>query len=146
MSGGQCHKVRAILMELSGVVSKCSVHGQMSWHCTLRSLLIACLHVAGDHIVGICLLRNISLLMLLGVFVEPHYDKITCSKHTYKRHSIAHPWLWGMWCLLWINSHPPGATYMHLLTGSALVQIMVCRLFGAKLLPQQMLNYSRLDP
>ena len=84
--------------------------------------------------------KSIFMLMLLGVFVEPHYDMIICSKRTllagcmgptwghlgpsrprwapcwphelcylgtYNRHSIAHPWLW-------INSPPPGATYMHM--------------------------------
>ena len=33
------------------------------------------------------------------------------------------------------NSSPPSARYLHQWTGSALVQIMACRLFGAKLLP-----------
>ena len=32
----------------------------------------------------------------------------------------------------WINSSPPSAAYMHQWTGSALVQIMTCRLPGAK--------------
>ena len=37
------------------------------------------------------------------------------------------------------NSSPPSATYMRQWIGSALVQIMVCRLFGAKL------GYCQLD-
>ena len=41
------------------------------------------------------------------------------------------------------NSSPPSATYMQW-TGSALVQIMACRLFGAKPLPEPMLAYCQL--
>ena len=70
-----CHKFRDVLMELSGVVSKGSVHGQMSWHCILRSLLIAGLHVAGDHIVETCIQKNISLLIMLQVFDKDIYDR-----------------------------------------------------------------------
>ena len=44
------------------------------------------------------------------------------------------------------NSSPPRATYMHQWIGSALVQIMACRLFGAKLLSKPMLGYCQLDP
>ena len=41
---------------------------------------------------------------------------------------------------------PPSAAYMRQLTGSALVQIMSCRLFGAMTLPEPMQNYGQLDP
>ena len=41
---------------------------------------------------------------------------------------------------------PPSAAYMRQSTWSALVQIMVCRLFGVKSLPEQMLTYCQLDP
>ena len=34
------------------------------------------------------------------------------------------------------NSSPPSVAYMHLWTGSALVQIMACRMFGTKPLPE----------
>ena len=44
-----------------------------------------------------------------------------------------------------INSSPPSATYMHHRTRSALVQVMACRLFGAKPLPEPMLAYCQLD-
>ena len=45
-----------------------------------------------------------------------------------------------------INSlSPPSATYMHQWIGSALVQIMACRLFGAKSLSKPMLAYCQLD-
>ena len=44
-----------------------------------------------------------------------------------------------------INSSPPRATYMHQWTGLALVQVMACRLFGAKPLPEPVLTYSEFD-
>ena len=47
---------------------------------------------------------------------------------------------------LFINSSPPSTAYMHHLIGSALVQIMACRLFGAKPLSKPMLGYCQLDP
>ena len=46
----------------------------------------------------------------------------------------------------YFNSSPPGAAYMRQWTGSALVQIMACRLVGAKPLPGPMLEYCQLDP
>ena len=50
-------------------------------------------------------------------------------------------------CLLLPLTHlPPSATYMRQWPGSALVQIMACRLFGAKPLPQPVLTYQQLDP
>ena len=44
-----------------------------------------------------------------------------------------------------LNSSPPSTTYMRQWTGSALVQVMACRLFGAKPLPEPMLIYCQLD-
>ena len=44
------------------------------------------------------------------------------------------------------NSSPPSAEYMHWRTGSKLVQIMTCRLDGAKPLSEPMLIYCQLDP
>ena len=43
----------------------------------------------------------------------------------------------------WSNfdSSPPSAAYMRQWAYSALVQVMACRLFGAKLLPEPMLAY-----
>ena len=40
-----------------------------------------------------------------------------------------------------INSSPPSVTYMRRWTGSALVQIMACRLVGTKPLSEPMLEY-----
>ena len=44
-----------------------------------------------------------------------------------------------------INSSPPSAAYMRQWTGPSLVQIMACRLFGVKPLPDPMLVYRQLD-
>ena len=41
---------------------------------------------------------------------------------------------------VFFNSYHPSAAYMRQLTGSALVQILARRLFGAKLLTEQMLT------
>ena len=46
----------------------------------------------------------------------------------------------------WVNSSPPSAAYMRQWTGSALVRVIACRLFGAKPLPEPMLTYCQLDP
>ena len=44
------------------------------------------------------------------------------------------------WLKIQINSYSPSATYMRQWTGSALVQIMACRLIGAKPLPEPILT------
>ena len=44
------------------------------------------------------------------------------------------------------NSSPPSAEYMRQWIGSALLQIMACRLFGTKPLSKPMLGYCQLDP
>ena len=43
------------------------------------------------------------------------------------------------------NPSVPSAAYMHRWSGSALFQVMACRLFGAKPLPEPMLTYRQLD-
>ena len=55
---------------------------------------------------------------------------------------ILHHMHWGAA----VNSSAPRAAYMHQWTGSALVQIMTCRLFGAKPLPEPILTCCQLDP
>ena len=45
-----------------------------------------------------------------------------------------------------VNSFPPGAECMRLWTGATLLQVMACRLFGAKPLPEPMMTYCQLDP
>ena len=44
------------------------------------------------------------------------------------------------------NSSPPSAAYMRPWIGSALVQIMACRIFGAKPLSKPLLGYCQLQP
>ena len=44
-----------------------------------------------------------------------------------------------------INSFPPSATHVRQWTGPALVQVLACRLFGAKPLPEPMPVYCRLN-
>ena len=41
---------------------------------------------------------------------------------------------------------PFSTALMRQWTGSALVQVMACRMFGAKLLPEPMLTSCKLDP
>ena len=48
-------------------------------------------------------------------------------------------------CLIF-QSSPPSALYMRQWIGSALVQTMVCRRFGAKPLSKTILCYCQLDP
>ena len=43
-------------------------------------------------------------------------------------------------------SSPPRAAYMRPWTGTALVQVMACRLFVAKPLSEPMLIYCQFDP
>ena len=43
------------------------------------------------------------------------------------------------------DSYPPSTAYMRQWIGSALVQIMTCRLFGAKPLSKPMLDYCQLE-
>ena len=44
-----------------------------------------------------------------------------------------------------LNSFPPSATYMRQWTVSSLVQVMACRLFCAKPLPEPVMVYCQLD-
>ena len=49
------------------------------------------------------------------------------------------------WCAsVWYNSSPPSAACMRQWTRQASVQIMACRLFGAKPLPKPMLTFCQL--
>ena len=51
---------------------------------------------------------------------------------------------WRLEC--WVNPSPPSAAYMRQWIRSALVQVMACRLFGAKPLSKPMLGYCQLHP
>ena len=64
------------------------------------------------------------------------YFEQHCSKH----------WLSASLASTHINSSPPSAAYMCQWIGSVVVQIMACRLFSAKTLPQPILGYCQLDP
>ena len=65
-------------------------------------------------------------------------------------------WLWimkainidmtALYVLILPSPSPLCAAYMRQWTGWALVQIMACRLFGAKPLPEPMLIYCQFDP
>ena len=44
-------------------------------------------------------------------------------------------------CINVFNSFSPGKSYIHQWTASSLVQVMACRLFGAKPLPEPLMNY-----
>ena len=51
----------------------------------------------------------------------------------------------GAGAIIQANSSPHDATYMRQRIGSALVQIMACRIFGAKPLSIPLLWYCHLD-
>ena len=45
-----------------------------------------------------------------------------------------------------VISFPPSAVYLRRWIWSALIRVMVSRLFGAKPLPEPVLTYNQLDP
>ena len=57
-------------------------------------------------------------------------------------------WITLTWPSKWIpvNSSPPSAWYMCQWTGSVLLQVMACRLLGAKPLPEPILTCCQMDP
>ena len=66
--------------------------------------------------------------------------------HTHR----AHLWLTRFYdekscCDIVVNTSPPSAAYMRQWIGSAIVQIMVCRLFGTKSLSKPTLGYCQWD-
>ena len=54
--------------------------------------------------------------------------------------------LFTIWFCLLFYSSPPSAAYIRQWTGLVLVQIMACRLDGAKPLFEPLLTYCQLDP
>ena len=52
---------------------------------------------------------------------------------------------WSNLWLQWVNSPPPSTAYIRQWIGSALVQIMACRLFGTEPLSKPMLPYCQLN-
>ena len=87
-------------------------------HLTLTSVH---LHSPRKYMIHYILLKNFSWLIAIIVC-----DNVIC-------------------CILGFNSSPPGAAYMRQRTGSSLVQVMSCRLFGAKPLPEPMMAYCQPD-
>ena len=57
-----------------------------------------------------------------------------------------HEDLFTIWFCSIFNSSPPSAAYIRQWTGLVLVQIMACRLDGAKPLSEPLLTYCQLDP
>ena len=53
--------------------------------------------------------------------------------------------MWHLHVLMHLNSYPPSAAYIRQSNVSALVQIMVCRLFGAKPLSKPMPGFCQMD-
>ena len=61
---------------------------------------------------------------------------------------VTYKWITKKTCTCifqYLNSSPPGAAYMRQWTGSALFQVMACRLFCIEPLPEPMLVCSQLD-
>ena len=90
-------------------------------------------------------------LVMLTKTVPPMVSALQ-QQEQYLFHSIGHSdkkkrsAQWSIIIHIRFNSSPPSAAYMHQWIGSALVQIMACRLFGAKSLSKPMLDYCWLDP
>ena len=62
----------------------------------------------------------------------------------YMTNSVSHVCGTDSW--RYVNQSPSSAAEMRRRAGSALVQVMACRLFGAKPLPVAMLAYCQIDP
>ena len=78
-------------------------------------------------------------LSLLCLFIDS--DWLGSGYHTY-----IHMKLWGYNLRPFGWTSPPSAAFMRQWTGSALVQIMARRLFGAKPLSELLLCYCQFDP
>ena len=82
-----------------------------------------------------CWVQNLGFLLLTWI----NFNGWAISSHT----------LLGMWLLthteITVNSSSPSAAYTRQLTGSTLIQVMVCHLFGARSLHEPMLVYCQLD-
>ena len=149
-STGQCHKCTWKLLLGSMQHTLCGLVTPYWWHTsgsTLPQVMAWCRLWLGDwrhqaitwtnvNLSGkFCSIqiRTISLLVLkvsiIGIWCKSKHFKLTL----YLPGDIE------------LTLSPPSAVYMHQSTGSALVQIMACRLFGAKPFPEPMLTYCQLD-
>ena len=101
----------------------------LQWYCSM--LLRNCIHFA-----AMCYFTLHKTMLIIIYFIaslEYHFP-------------ISIPWLSNENTNSTFKSSPPSAAYMYLWMGSALVQIMACRLFGAKPLFKPMLVYCQLNP
>ena len=83
-------------------------------------------------------------------------DKNWCLYRCYDLNNFRRSWCKWIALYIWIsgssvhchylNSSPPSSAYMSQRIGATLVQIMACRLFGAKPLSKRMLGYCQLNP
>ena len=99
-----------------------------------------------------------------GVGAKPSQLMMTyCQLYSYKQASMkfGYKYIFFQWnafvnvickealiffCPQHVNSSPPSATYMHQWTGTSLIPIMACHLFGAKPLPEPILTYCQMNP
>ena len=98
-------------------------------------------------------LKNIQKLSyrvsISGTHISIHPDSLERVSHTLEHSIQLTLFISSFWVYCAnkdVNSSPPhGATYMRQRIRSALVQIMACRLFGAKPFSKPMLCYHQLD-
>ena len=80
-------------------------------------------------------------ILLMNIYFKRNND------HRPKMKSPIHEFISvALWKKLYFNPYPPSAAYLRQWTGSSLVQIKACRLFGAKPLSKQMLRYCQSNP
>ena len=92
-----------------------------------------------------------------GMFLQPNTLGNVCKQQTFfqvpfcwsfatqnRSSRVIHLMYWMKKATL--NSFHPSAVYMRWWTGWAFIQVMACRLFGAKPLPEPMFTYCQLDP
>ena len=84
--------------------------------------------------------KNISIQKLCSVnaFIETFWGALDMCLTVSLLHNV-------FMKILIVNSSPPSAAYMRQWTGSASVQIIACRLYDIKPLPEPMLTYCQLD-
>ena len=97
--------------------------------------------------------HRITLLFPLGKrrYHKNLVDKLTKCSETIlgvRKYSILNVSHMSHWASLakTINVSPPYVAYMRQWTGSTLLQLTACRLFGAKPLPEPMVTFNQLDP
>ena len=97
-------------------------------------------------------LKNVRHRKILDYCKLDPKEHISTKFHLKLKHFHSWKWIWNVLCEMaailhppeCVNSSPPSASYMPQWTGSALVQIMACRLDGNKPLSEPMLTYCQL--